>query len=115
MCSLGVTPKARRACGVFRLPIPEPEPPAYRITRGGAAAAVLPLRAAGGSPATRLRLGDPATGAMIDLARIRAKMVPEDRDIEGARDEKRRAGVRALLAPRDGQVIGLVTDAGIEG
>ncbi len=115
VCSLVARAKARSAYGVFRLPLSDPEPPAYRVTSGGVAAAVLPLRASRIAPAIRVRLGDPATGAMIDFARTRAMTVPDDRGIDSARDDMRHAGVQALLVLRDGQVIGLVADADIEG
>jgi CBS domain-containing protein len=115
MCSLVLTTKALSACGVLRLPSPDLERPAYRVTNGGAAAAILPLRALGGSLAIRLRPSDPAQQAMLDFARIHAVTVRDDRGIESALDDMWRAGVRALLALRDGQVIGLVTDADIEG
>ncbi len=115
MCSLVAKARARSVYGVLRLPPSDLEPPAYRLTSGGAAAAVLPLRASPPSSAIRVRLGDPAARAMMDFARTRAATVPEDRGIDSARDDMRRAGVRALLVLRDGQVIGLLTDTDIEG
>lgn len=114
MCGLVVKPMAASAGGALRLPRLDPETPAYRVASGGAAAAVLPLRAPG-PPEIRIRLGDPAARAMIDLARTRAVTVPEDCGIDRACDDMRRAGVPALLVLRDGQVIGLATEEDVNG
>jgi len=114
MCSPPLTPQARPACGTFRLPTPAPESPAYRIASGGIAAAVLPLRAAAAAYGP-IRPSDPATLVMVDFSQTRAMSVPDDLPIDDAQDRMRRLGVRACFVVHDGQVIGLVPAADLEG
>ena len=113
MCSPPLTPQAGPACGTFQLPILAPASPAYRITSGGVAAAILPLRVAADCLRS-VRPSDPATRVMIDFSLTRAMTVPEHLAIDEAHDRMRRAGVRASLVLRGGPVIGLIRAGDIE-
>lgn len=106
-------PKNGRTCVALPPRMPPAQLPAYRLSGGSWATAILPFRST--MDPRFLRPSDLALRVMTDFARHDAFTIEEDRPIEEALDDMFRLGVHALLATRDDRVTGLVTSYDIQG